>query len=43
MEYGSVEEYLADGREHDLVFLDLEMGDSGTNMNGMRLARHIRT
>ena len=42
MEYASADEYLADGREHDLIFLDIEMGDSGTDMNGMRLARHIR-
>ena len=38
MEYASAEEYLADGREHDLVFLDIEMGGS----DGMGLARHIR-
>ena len=38
MEYASAEEYLADGREHDLIFLDIEMGDS----DGMGLARHIR-
>ncbi|MDE5746607.1 MAG: LytTR family DNA-binding domain-containing protein [Acetatifactor sp.] len=42
MEYASAEEYLADDREHDLVFLDIEMGDSGMDMNGMGLARHIR-
>ena len=42
MEYASADEYLADGREHDLVFLDIEMGDSGTDMDGMGLARHIR-
>ena len=42
MEYASTDEYLADGREHDLVFLDIEMGDSGADMDGMRLARHIR-
>ena len=42
VEYASAEEYLADGREHDLVFLDIEMGDFGTDMDGMGLARHIR-
>ncbi len=42
MEYASANEYLTDGREHDLVFLDIEMGDSGTDMDGMGLARHIR-
>ena len=39
MEYASADEYLADGREHDLIFLDIEMGDS----DGMGLARHIRS
>ncbi|MDE7444642.1 MAG: LytTR family DNA-binding domain-containing protein [Lachnospiraceae bacterium] len=38
MEYASAEEYLADGREHDLIFLDIEMEGS----DGMGLARHIR-
>ena len=38
MEYASADEYLADGREHDLIFLDIEMGGS----DGMGLARHIR-
>lgn len=42
LEYASAEEYLADGREHDMVFLDIEMGESGTDMDGMGLARHIR-
>ena len=41
-EYASADEYLADGKEHDLVFLDIEMGDSGTELDGMGLARHIR-
>jgi len=38
MEYSSADEYLADGREHNLLFLDIEMGGS----DGMELARHIR-
>lgn len=38
MEYASADEYLADGREHDLIFLDIEMKGS----DGMGLARHIR-
>ncbi|MDE7427925.1 MAG: LytTR family DNA-binding domain-containing protein [Lachnospiraceae bacterium] len=42
MEYGSADEYLADGREHDLIFLDIEMGGSEAKMDGMELARHIR-
>lgn len=42
VEYASADEYLADGKEHDLVFLDIEMGGSGAEMDGMGLARHIR-
>ncbi|MCI8577188.1 MAG: response regulator transcription factor [Lachnospiraceae bacterium] len=41
-EYASADAYLADGREHDLVFLDIEMRGFGTAMDGMGLARHIR-
>ena len=43
MEYASAGEYLADGKEHDLVFLDIEMGGSGVELDGMGLARHIRS
>jgi DNA-binding LytR/AlgR family response regulator len=42
VEYTSAGEYLADGKEHDLVFLDIEMGGSGAELDGMGLARHIR-
>ena len=42
MEYISADEYLADGREYDLIFLDIEMGGSETELDGMGLARHIR-
>ncbi|MCM1107394.1 MAG: LytTR family DNA-binding domain-containing protein [Blautia sp.] len=41
-EYASAGEYLADGKEHDMVFLDIEMGASGAEADGMGLARHIR-
>ena len=41
-EYASADEYLADGREHDMIFLDIEMGDTDKDMDGMGLARHIR-
>ena len=41
-EYASAGEYLSDGREHDLVFLDIEMGGPGAELDGMGLARHIR-
>jgi DNA-binding LytR/AlgR family response regulator len=42
MEFATADEYLADGKEHDLVFLDIEMGGSATDMDGMGLAKHIR-
>ena len=42
MEYASADEYLSDGREYDLLFLDIEMGGSGVLMDGMELARNIR-
>ncbi len=42
MEYASADEYLTDGREHDLIFLDIEMRDSEIELDGMGLARHIR-
>ncbi len=42
VEYTSAGEYLADGKEYDLVFLDIEMGGSGAELDGMGLARHIR-
>ena len=41
-EYASADEYLSDGREYDLLFLDIEMGSSGALMDGMELARNIR-
>lgn len=42
-EYASAEAYLSDGKEYDLVFLDIEMGGAGVNMDGMGLAKHIRS
>ena len=42
MEYACADEYLSDGREYDLLFLDIEMGGSGALMDGMELARNIR-
>jgi len=41
VEYTSADEYLSDGKEHDLLFLDIEMAGSGTGLDGMGLARHI--
>ncbi len=47
-EYASVDEYLAGNREHDIIFLDIEMssspsGNGGTDKNGMWLAKEIRS
>ena len=47
-EYASVDEYLSADREHDLLFLDIEMQDSPpgkgvADKNGMWLAREIRS
>ncbi len=41
-EYASADAYLSDGKEHDIIFLDIEMGGSGAGLDGMGLARHIR-
>ncbi len=43
MEYASADEYLSEGKEYDLLFLDIEMDSPDTRMNGMELARHIRS
>ncbi|MEY8518841.1 LytTR family DNA-binding domain-containing protein [Lachnospiraceae bacterium 29-84] len=42
MEYASADAYLSDGKEHDIIFLDIEMGGIGAGLDGMGLARHIR-
>ena len=46
-EYASADEYLSADKEHDLLFLDIEMqngrsGKGDTDKNGMWLAREIR-
>lgn len=41
-EYATAEDYLSAGTEYDLIFLDIEMGDSVSGMNGMQLAGWIR-
>ena len=41
-EYASADAYLSDGKAHDIIFLDIEMGGSGAGLDGMGLARHIR-
>ena len=42
VEYASAKEYLSDGKEYDLVFLDIELDGLGVDMDGMELARRIR-
>ena len=47
-EYASADEYLSADKEHDLLFLDIEMQDSpsiksDTDKNGMWLAKEIRS
>ena len=41
-EYASADAYLSDGKEYDIIFLDIEMGGSDAGLDGMGLARHIR-
>lgn len=42
-EYASADEYLSDGAEHDLLFLDIELNGRTPGMDGMGLARRIRS
>lgn len=42
VEYTSADDCLADVREMDLLFLDIELSASGSGMDGMALARKIR-
>lgn len=42
MEYASAGDFLADHREFDLLFLDIELTPSGSGLDGMALARKIR-
>lgn len=41
-EYASADEYLSSGMGHDLLFLDIELEDSASGMDGMGMARRIR-
>lgn len=41
-EYASADEYLADQKEIDLLFLDIELDPDGSGSGGMALARRIR-
>ena len=42
VEYASADDCLADTREFDLLFLDIELAPSGDHLDGMALARTIR-
>ncbi len=42
VEYASADDCLADRREGDLLFLDIELNLSGTGLDGMALAKKIR-
>ncbi len=41
-EYASAEEYLAEKKEFDLLFLDIEMKHTASDIDGMELAERIR-
>ena len=41
-EYAPAGDYFADGVEHDILFLDIELEGPGQDMDGMRMARQIR-
>lgn len=41
-EYATAGDYFADGVEHDILFLDIELEGPGQDMDGMRMARQIR-
>lgn len=41
-EYASANEYLSDGAEHDLLFLDIELNGRTPGVDGMGMARQIR-
>jgi len=42
VEYASADDFFADQREVDLLFLDIELNPRGSGMDGMTLARKIR-
>ena len=41
-EYASTDEHLSDQKEHDLLFLDIEMKSVASGMDGMSMAKQIR-
>lgn len=42
-EYVSTEEYLSDGKEYDLLFLDIELHSQASDIDGMDMAKRIRS
>lgn len=42
IEYASTDEYLSDQKEHELLFLDIEMKSTVSSMDGMSMAKQIR-
>ena len=42
-EYASADEYLSSSMEHDLLFLDIELKGSASGIDGMGMARQIRS
>ena len=40
-EYASTDEHLSDQKEHDLLFLDIEMKSVASGMDGMSMAKQI--
>ena len=43
IEYASAEEYLSDGKEYDLLFLDIELHSQASDIDGMDMAKRIRS
>lgn len=41
-EYASTDEYLSEQKEHELLFLDIEMKSTVSGMDGMNMAKQIR-
>ncbi|MCM1385799.1 MAG: LytTR family DNA-binding domain-containing protein [Bacillus sp. (in: Bacteria)] len=42
-EYASADEYLSGGAGHDILFLDIELHSSASGMDGMSMAKRIRS
>lgn len=42
IEYASADEYLSDTKEYDLLFLDIELNSSASDIDGMNMAKQIR-